>query len=234
MTRKVELKTVKMPAVFLEWQCQERQAMFAALRRGEHPRFLASHLPVLSTLNGEPAAFPIHASTKGVGLFPKEEYLAEHVDEISGCLARSQHKHAPDTLGERIETTLSLYNRPERIDKGVFGGIEIFRGQTYRNLLADARASLLFTGFGPQYLSYQFNCDVELVEPQDARFEFLRGMRLLFEQERFHIQQPEYPLGYVFHIREIFDKTPRGVHAGKRRTRSCPIAATGGSGENWE
>ncbi len=226
MIRKVESKTAKMPAVFLEWQCQERQDMFAALRRGEHPRFLASHLPVLSTLNSEPAAFPIHASTKGVGLFPKEEYLAEHVDEISDCLARSQHKPAPDTLSERIETTLSLYNRPERIDKGVFGGIEIFRGQSYRNLLADARASLLFTGFGPQYLSYQFNCDVELVEPQDIRFEFLRGMRLLFEQERFHIQQPQYPLGYVFHIREVFDKTPRIAHAGKQK--ACPFR--GGSG----
>ncbi len=230
MIQKIELKTVTMPAVFLEWQCQERQAMFAALRRGEHPRFLASHLPVLSTLNGEPAAFPIHASTKGVGLFPKEEYLAEHVDENSDCLARSQHKHAPDTLDERIETTLSLYNRPERIDKEVFGGIEIFRGQSYRNLLADPRASLLFTGFGPQYLSYQFNCDVELVEPQDARFEFLRGMRLLFEQERFHIQQPQYPLGYVFHIREIFDKTPHVVHSGKSPIRGCPLSKTGATG----
>ncbi len=223
MIREFESKTAKMAAVFLEWQCQKRQAMFAALRRGEHPRFLASHLPVLSTLNSEPAAFPIHASTRGVGLFPKEEYLAEHVDEISDCLVRSQHKPAPDTLGERIETTLSLYNRPERIDQGVFGGIEIFRGQSYRNLLADPRASLLFTGFGPQYLSFQFNCDVELVEPQDARFEFLRGMRLLFEQERFHIQQPQYLLGYVFHIREIFDKTPRIAHAGKRKV--CPLRA---------
>lgn len=129
MIRKVESKTAKMPAVFLEWQCQERQAMFAALRRGEHPRFLASHLPVLSTLNSEPAAFPIHASTKGVGLFPKEEHLAEHVHEISDCLARSQHKPAPDTLGERIETTLSLYNRPEHIDQGVSGVLRSSAGR---------------------------------------------------------------------------------------------------------
>ena len=227
MIQKVESKTAKMPAVFLEWQCQERQAMFAALRRGEMPRFLASHLPVVSTLNSEPAAFPIHSSTKGVGLFPKEEHLTEHVDEINGCLERSQHKHPPDSLGERIEVTLSLYNRPERIDQGVFGGIEIFRGQSHRNLLADARAALLFTGFGPQYVSYQFNCDVELIESPDPRFQFLRGMRLLFEQERFHIQQPEHTLGYVFHIREVFDKTPRALHGGERK--GCPFHADAGA-----
>lgn len=223
MIRKIESKTATMPAVFLEWQCQERQNMFSALRRGEQPRFLASHLPVVSTLNSESAAFPIHSSTKGVGLFPKQEYLGEHVDEINDCLARSQHKHPPDTLGERIDTTLSLYSRPERIDPGVFGGIEIFRGQTYRNLLADPRASLLFTGLGPQYMSYQFNCDVEIVEPKDARFEFLRGMRSLFEQDSFHIQQPEHTLGYVFHIREVFDKTPRALPGAK--PMSCPFRA---------
>ncbi len=125
-------------------------------------------------------------------------------------------RHA--SRSERIAAALSLYNRPERVDTSVFGGIEIFCGQTHQNLLADPRAALLFTGFGPQYLSYQFNCQVEILEPDDGRFEFLLGMRLLFEMERFHIQQPQYSLGYVFHIREIFDKTPRVVHAGKRRT----------------
>ncbi len=70
-----------------------------------------------------------------------------------------------------------------------------------RKLLRNPRVSLLFTGFGSQYMSYQFNCDVELLQPQEPRFMWLGGMRLLFEKERFHIQQPEYPLSYVFHIR---------------------------------
>ena len=229
LRKMIKPEAAVMPPAFLQWQCSERKAMFEALSRGEQPRFLASHLPVVSTLNGHMGAFPIHSSTKGVGLLPKEEHLAEHVDEISDCLARSQHKPAQDTRDERIETTLSLYNRPERIDKGAFGGIEIFRGQSYRNLLADARASLLFTGFGPQYLSYQFNCDVEIVESQDTRFEFLRGMRSLFEQDSFHIQQPEHTLGYVFHIREVFDKTPRALPGGKQK--ACPFRAGLGARE---
>ncbi len=218
MIQMVESKQVTMPQVFLQWQCEERRAMFVALRGGEMPRFLASHLPVVSTLNGRQGTFPIHSSTKGVGLLPKGEHLAGHLAEINDCLTRSQDSDPHESLGERIETTLSLYNRPERIDRGVFGGIEIFHGQTYRNLLADPRAALLFTGFGPHYMSYQFNCQVELVERPDPRFEFLRGMRLLFEQERFHIQQPDHTLGYVFHIQEVFDKTPRKMHGPKKCT----------------
>jgi hypothetical protein len=215
MKQKLESKQVGMPPVFLEWQCEERRAMFTALRRGEVPRFLASHLPVVSTLNDQDGSFPIHSSTKGVGLLPKKSYLDEHNAEITDCLERWRDTNPHESLGERINTTLSLYNRPERIDTGTFGGIEIFRGQTYHNLLRDPRASLLFTGFGPQYMSYQFNCDVELLQPQEPRFLWLRGARLLFEKERFHIQQPEYPLGYVFHIRQVFDKTPRIAHAGR-------------------
>jgi len=225
MSLKVEMKRVTMPDVFLKWQCGERQVMFTALKRGEQPRFLASHLPVLSTLNGQEGAFPIHSSTKGVGLLPKERYLPEHIQEITDCLARCRDKNPDETREERIETTLSFYNRPERIDSEVFGGIEIFRGQTYHNLLGDPRASLLFTGFGPKYMSYQFNCDVEVVDEADPRFQFLRGMRLLFEMERFHIQQPGFTVGYVFHIREVFDKTPRRV-SGETRPSSpaCPMS----------
>lgn len=193
--------------------------MFDALKRGEMPRFLASHLPVVSTLNGRQGAFPIHSSTKGVGLFPAEHHLAEHNAKITECLERCRSMDPSESLGDRIEVALSLYGRSKRIDTGTFGGIEIFRGQTYQNLLRDPRASLLFTGFGPQYMSYQFNCDVELVEPEDPRFLFLRGMRLLFDMERFHIQQPEYPLGYVYRIREVFDKTPHVVQTGRHRDR---------------
>ncbi len=206
---KVAVSDTTMPAVFLDWQCDARRDMFEALVRGEHPRFLSAHLPVVSTLNAPGATFPIHSTTKGVGLLPKRDHLAEHVAEISDCLARSANRSKRQTLGERVQTALSLYERQERIDAGVFGGIEIFGGQTYTNLLRDPRVTLLFTGLAPRYPSYQFNCVTEIVELDDLRFQFLRGMRLLFELESFHIQQPDYALGYLFHIQEVYDKTPR-------------------------
>lgn len=214
MNPAVEPTRGPMPALFLDWQCGERRAMFAQLRRGGIPRFLAAHLPVVSTLNGAEAAFPIHSATKGVGLLPKPEFLDEHLTQLRDFLARCHGKSPRESLDQRVEVALSLYGRPDCIDASTFGGIEIFRGQTYRNLLRDARTTLLFTGLGPRYLSYQFNCLAEIAEPEDRRFLFLRGMRLLFETERFHIQQPEYPLGYLFHIQEVFEKTPRVACAG--------------------
>lgn len=215
MKVKLKIAVERMPAPFLKWQCEERRTLFAALRRGEHPRFLAAHLPVVSTLTGPGATFPIHASTKGVGLLPRPDLLDEHIAEINECLARCKGRRPGDSIEERIKTTLSLYDRPERIDSGLFGGIEIFRCQTYQNLLRDSRATLLFTGPGPHYLSYQFNCVSEIVGPEDRSFEFLLGMRLLFDRERFHIQQLQYPLGYLFHIQEVFEKTPHKVCAEK-------------------
>lgn len=211
MNPTVQLQYEQIPALFLKWQCDDRRAMFAALKRGEFPRFLSAHLPVVSTLNQQHAMFPVHSATKGVGLLPRMQFLDEHLTDISDCLVRCQDSAPRESLDTRIEAALSLYDRPERIDPDVFGGIEIFRGQTYQNVLQDPRATLLFTGHGPQYVSYQFNCLAEIVEPDDRRFLFLRGMRLLFEMERFHIQQPEYPLGYLFRVVEVFEKTPRRV-----------------------
>ncbi len=220
--RSVATKLQQMPPEFLVWQCDDRHGAFAAMGRGEVPRSLAAHLPVLSTLNEPGAAFPIRSCTKGVGLLPRQEYLAEHLTSIVDCLRRCQQTSGSESLSDRIGTAMSLYARPERIDPTVFGAIEIFEGTTYENLRRDPRATLLFTGSGPGYLSYQVDCSAEILGPEDPRFEFLLGMRSLFEKERFHIQQPRYPLGYLFYIQEIIEKTPR-----RRGRAQCPHSASG-------
>ncbi len=202
-----------MPAAFLEWQCDERRKLFEGLARGQHPTFLPAHLPVVSTINCGDAAFPIRSSTKGVGLLPKAEHLTEYLSQVGDCLTRVSESPPQASRGERIAVAEALYGCSERIDRGLLGSLEIFRGQTYRNLRADPRATLLFTGAGPRYLSYQFNCTVEIVGPADQRFLLIRAMRLLFEMERFHIQQPEFSVGYLFHVQEVYDKTPHRVKA---------------------
>ncbi|MFQ5675991.1 MAG: hypothetical protein ACE5G1_08855, partial [bacterium] len=95
-----------MPELFLKWQCDERRSMFAALRRGEHPRFLAAHLPVVSSLNGATSDFPIHSATKGVGLLPLPEVLDDHLAEITDCLARCRDWTPKESLDERIRSAL--------------------------------------------------------------------------------------------------------------------------------
>jgi len=209
------VRPVDLPQEFLEWQCEERRSLFDTLVQGRCPRFMASHLPVLSSLNEPGAPFPIRSSTKGVGLLPRPEFLLEHVQEIHATLVRCREISSHESLNERIGTARSLYERPERIDPGTLGSIEIFRGQTYHNLCRDPRATLLFTGSAPRYLSFQVNCTVEILGLEDLRFQFIRGMRFLFEPEQFHIRQPDYPLGYLFRVQEVFEKTPRMGRAGK-------------------
>ncbi len=208
--------TVTMPPAFLKWQVQSRRDLFEAMLRGEHPRFMAAHLPVVSTSNDGDAAFAIHSATKGVGLLPRSEHLAGYVELISDCVERCRDAPAAETLPERIEVARAFYEEPRHIDDRRFGLIEIFQGRSYVNLVRDPRATLLFTSPGPVYLSYQLNCSARIVTPEDLSFRFIRGMRLLFEMDGFHIRQPEYPFGYVFEVREVFDKTPR------RLGTACP------------
>lgn len=203
-----------LPGAFLEWQLGERRALFSALETGVAPRSFAAHLPVVSTLG--PGAFPIHSATKGAGLTPWDEDLLWLVREIDACLEHCRGRPPKETLGRRLATARMLYGEPALIDPHRLGLIEIFRGQTYRNLLADSRATLLFTGAGPRYSSFQVNCVAELIGPADLRFRFIRGMRLLFERDGFHIEQPEYPLGYLMWVREVIEKTPRQLPGGAR------------------
>jgi hypothetical protein len=201
----------ELPAAFVDWQVAERRAIFAALERGELPRSFAAHLPVVSTL--DPGPFPIHSATKGAGLTPKDADLPQLVGAIEDCLASSAALPWPETLARRIEVARLLYDHPEHIDRRRFGLIEIFRGQTYRNILRDPRVTLLFTGPGPQYLSYQVHGVAEVVGLDDARFRFILGMRHLFERDRFHIQQPDYAVGYLLWVHEVIEKTPRQLPA---------------------
>ena len=214
--------------------------MFESLRKGEHPRFWAAHLPVVSTSNAPEASFPIHSATKGVGLLPHEEFLVPYVAEINACLRCCEGRPPAETLAERIEVAWSFYRHPQHVDDTAFGTIEIFQGTTYRNIQRSPKATLLFTSPGPNYLSYQFNCSVELVDEEDPAFQFILGMRFLFEYERFHIQQPRYPMGYVMRVQEAYDKSPHQGTAGKRvdvnvaRSNSkkagiCPFAGLNGA-----
>ncbi len=212
-----ETQTTTMPGAFLSWQCKSRRDLFESLLRGEYPRFLASHLPVVSTLNGPSAAFPIRSSNKGVGLIPIVSELERYVVKLEQCLEQTSTRPSMDTLPERIEVARELYDHPEHVDTGLLGTIEIFHGRTYDNLLRDPRASLLFTGVGPRYMSYQLDCHVQMVADEHLHFRFIRAMRTLFERDRFHIKQPPHMLGYIFSIADVIDKTPKAVSPRSRK-----------------
>ena len=88
------------------------------------------------------------------------------------------------------------------------GGLEIFEGQTYKNLLTDPRAALLYSGEAPKFPSYQINGVIKFVNKGDIYFRFLLAARELFARDTFHVHQIHYPFGYLFFPIEIKNKTP--------------------------
>jgi hypothetical protein len=136
------------------------------------------------------------------------------------CMRRADEQSWAESQPQRIATARLLYDHIDRVDPRRFGLIEIFRRTTYGNLLRDPKATLLFTGEAPRWTSFQVNCVAELLEAGDPRFQLILGMRRLFEADRFHVQQPQYPTGYLFWVHEVIEKTPWFGKNGRRRGAS--------------
>lgn len=203
---KMRGKPVELPRKFIDWQIQSRKELFEKLLHREPVSFLASHLPVLATLSPDST---INLANKGVGLVPKDEYLAHYVELFKRVLSESRNRRWEETLAGRVEAASELLQHPEHINPSRLGSLEIFEGQTFQNIQKDPRVALLFTGAGPEYLSFQLDGIAEILEPGHPVYEFLRASRLLFEYERFHIAQPGYPYAYQFWICGVREKTPQ-------------------------
>lgn len=210
-----EGSAIELPPEFIEWQMSERRAMYSLVAKGQRPTKFGAHLPVAVTLNQE-RSFPVHSATKGTGFLPCDEYIDEYIARIGECLADCEGRPWKESLGERIAVISSFYDRHDHIDFRRLGLLEIFQGQTFRNLQTDPRLMLHYTGEGPDYPSYQVNTVVEIVDPEDKRFQFIYLVRQLFEHDHFHIHQPDYPTAYVAWVQEVYDKSPFHGRAGRR------------------
>lgn len=193
---------------FMEWQVESRKELFNRIERGEFIAMFGVHLPVLVTLNKE-GAFPFNTGNRGAGLVPKAEHLESYLHSLRECLTRTKEKPWKESLRDRLSVIREIYSSTENFDERMLGGLEIFEGKAYKNMLENPLVSLHYTGPGPTYRSYQVNCVTEVLPVEDARYQFLRLTRRLFEYERFHVPQPEFPCGYVFWVCEVYDKTPR-------------------------
>jgi hypothetical protein len=100
-----------------------------------------------------------------------------------------------------------LYGSPDKIDRFCLGGLEIFETRSFTNMMNDPRVSLFFVGGSPSYKSYQINCIAEIIDPTKIFYQFISTIRSLFEQEKFHYQQPKYPYAVKYHVIEVFDKS---------------------------
>ncbi len=204
----------ELPFEFIDWQLELRKTMFQRIMKQDFIPSFQAHLPVMATLNPN-GRFPIHTATKGTGFLPKDEFLKEYIELFQNCLEKNKHKTWKESLPARVEVMQEFYQIREKIDFRRLGFLEIFKGRTYHNILANPSAALQFTGPGPRYTSYQVNGFAQEVNSQNLCYRFIYLARQLFEHDSFHIQQPQYPCGYIFWVCEMYNKSPRG-HAGKR------------------
>jgi hypothetical protein len=157
--------------------------------------------------------FPVNMTVKGLGLLPKQELLGYYTDIFEGVVTEAYTKSWGESLDKRVDVMLRLYKDIENFDPTMLGGLEIFEGRAFENLKANPYASLLYVGMtqtseGYQYISFQINGRVEILKKGDPYYRFLVASRRLFEFERFHLYQPDYPFGYLIKIVEVQDKSP--------------------------
>jgi hypothetical protein len=207
-----EFTITELPEKFVEWQLDYKRRIYDAIAKDEYIAFNAGHLPVVGTL-GE--GFVPNLANKGVGFTPKDEHIEHYVKLVEDTVERIQAlpPHAVDeTRDLRIATAREFYAHPEHIDWRRLGLLEIFEGDTYRNLTRRPMASVLWTGQSPIFVSFQVDCVVEIIPKDHPRYRFSWAMRRLFEYEPFHVVQTMFPYAYTFWVYGFHDKTPKRRH----------------------
>ncbi|MXW64682.1 MAG: hypothetical protein F4Y00_09280 [Bacteroidetes bacterium SB0662_bin_6] len=211
------LDVIELPEKFIRWQLDYKHSIYDAIEQDQYIAFNAGHLPVVATW-ADDALVP-NLANKGVGFTPKDEYIDYYLELVEDAVAQIQElpPHAVnETRDLRIRTARELYSHPEHIDWRRVGLLEIFEGSTLKNLVENPFASVLWTGNSPVFVSFQADCVVEIIEPEDKRYRFPWAMRRLFEYEPFHVVQTIYPYSYCFWIYRWKDKTPKRRYPGKR------------------
>ena len=206
-----------LPEKFIRWQLDYKHKIYDAIEKDEYIAFNAGHLPVVGTWD-EDSLVP-NLANKGVGFTPKDEYLDHHLKIVEDAVEQIQKlpPHAVnDTRDLRIKTAREFYAHPEHIDWRRLGLLEIFEGSTFKNLGKNPFASVLWTGNSPVFVSFQVDCVVEIITPEDPRYRFSWAMRRLFEYEPFHVVQTMYPYSYCFWVMSWKDKTPKRRYPEKR------------------
>ena len=210
----------RLPLRCLDWLVSCRLEFLRDIGLGRPMRFFSAHLPVMTTwpdlrkaASEGPFAFGVNMTVKGIGLLPRPDLLADYTDILEGALAESRTRSWADSLSKRIETSARLYSDIGHFDPTVLGGLEIFVGKTATNMRENPRVSLLYSGMkraseGMKYISFQVNGTTRILEKDDPYYRFLLASRKLFEFEKFHLFQADYPFGYLVRVEEVLDKSP--------------------------
>lgn len=200
----------ELPESFVRWQLDYKRGIYEAIEKNEYVRFNAGHLPVVGTWS-EGSAFP-NLANKGIGFTPKDEHIEHYLAIIESAVKEIERlgpQTTNDTRAMRVAAAREFYAHPEHIDWRRLQLLEIFEGETFRNLCRNPRAAVLWTGDSPIFMSFQVDCLVEVITPEHPRYRFAWAMRRLFEYEPFHVVQTIFPYAYTLWISDFKDKTPK-------------------------
>ncbi len=146
--------SVELPRLFLEWQSEARMKIFKTMAQGgaHQVRVQPAHLPVLATwsIGDLTSDFPVNLSTRGIGIVPKQEMLASFTAMLDKARVDNAGKPVQETLPARVKVMEAFYGDVNNFDTRVLGGLEIFEGQTARNMEQNPRVALLYTGEAPK------------------------------------------------------------------------------------
>lgn len=202
----------RIPDSFLDWLASSRVSLLEDLKAGKPMRYFSAHLPVMATWrDGDP--FPVNMTVKGIGLIPREEVLQHFTDIFEGAIAEARSMQWEESMQKRVEVMNRLYRDTLNFDPSLLGGLEIFAGTAFANMMENPFASLLYVGMahgqeGIRYTSFQVNGKVEILGKDNPYYRYLLAARKLFEFDRFHLYQPDYPFGYLIRVFEVKDKSP--------------------------
>lgn len=212
-----QIEVLELPDQFVRWQLDYKHSIYDAIERDDYIAFNAGHLPVVATWTRD--SLVPNLANKGVGFTPKDEHIDHYLALVEDAVEQIQAlpPHAVnETRDLRISTAREFYSHPEHVDWRRLGLLEIFEGSTFHNLTQNPFASVLWTGNSPVFVSFQADCIVEVITPEDKRYRFAWAMRRLFEYEPFHVVQTMYPYSYIFWIHGWKNKTPKRRYPGKR------------------
>ncbi|MFX1445781.1 MAG: hypothetical protein ACFFHV_20385 [Promethearchaeota archaeon] len=197
-----------LPETFLVWQIGARLHLLESIKKNgvESIKTQPAHLPVLASLGSAP--FYVNLSTRGIGLLPKKDKIQKFIELFNSTREKFKNKPWRESITERMEILMILYNNVDNFNKFLLGGLEIFGGETQKNLKNYPLSSLLYTGESPKFVSFQFNGLITFIRENNLYYQFLLAVRELFAHDNFHVPQLHYLYGYLFYPVEIKEKTP--------------------------
>ena len=201
------------PPKFLRWLAYSRVEFLDNLSNGQQPMgFFSAHLPTMVTWSKK-ERFPVNMTIKGIGLIPREKYIQDFTRLFKETAKESLSTGWKESLTSRITANKILYSDINHFESSLLGGLEIFEGRAFENLKKNPYASLLYVGMGHtsngiEYISFQVNGEVEIIDVGNPYYKFLLSSRKLFEFDKFHLYQRNYPAGYLIKVKEVRDKSP--------------------------